>query len=89
MSHTFLSIRTDLIDKDLIDLDNERTSNDNSRLLIDGYNDKRELVHSGNNWKGSLTAGSEIISTAIEYTATEFKAKVSSPESIWFVEGEL
>lgn len=96
MSHTFLSLDMDLIPQ--ATKDNVPTflsgvfSNDGKRLLIDGYNDKRELVHrqeTFNKWlqwsDNPLLVQQDLLSTSIEYTKDEFTAEKNNPSSIWHV----
>lgn len=61
-----------------------------SRMLLDGYDSKRKIVHSEyvlSAWLRWETNPQEtlnkILSTAIEYTKDEYKAQRLNPESIW------
>ena len=65
-------------------------SNDGTRMLIDGRNEKGELVHpqavlsAWLQWSdNALEVQDMLISTAIEYTAEQFKLEKQTPESIW------
>jgi len=95
MAHTFLALDTTLIPqstKNNIPTYNQGLfSNDGSRLLIDGYNDARSLVHP----LATLTAWlqwelnpqliiDQLISTAIEYTHIEILAEKADVNSIWY-----
>lgn len=99
MPHTFLALDMDLIPQ--LTKDNVPTfwqglfSNDNSRMLIDGYNDERELVHSQVvldawlQWEDNPQEVQEqLLSTATEYTTEEIKAEQKDTNSIWYVEPE-
>ena len=99
MSHTFLALDMALIPQST--KNNVPTfwqgyfSNDNAFMLIDGYNDKRELVHPQETLNSWLQWESEpqstlnaILSSAIEYTKEEFKAEASDAGSIWYCEPE-
>lgn len=64
-----------------------------SRMLLDGYNDNRELVHSNYvlmywlQWEDDPSSKlSEILSTAIEYTKEQYKTEKLNPLSIWYEE---
>lgn len=96
MAHTFLSLDMNLIPQTTKDYVptfwGGLFSNDNSRMLIDGYNDKREIVHpqstfdSWLQWSDNPKEVQEsILSSAIEYTSAEIKAEIKNPESIWYV----
>lgn len=100
MAHTFLSLDMDLIPQST--RDNVPTfysglfSNDNSRMLIDGYNDKRELVHPQTTFDAWLQWSdnpqeiiTSLLSTAKEYTATEIKVEQNDVDSIWCTEPEV
>jgi hypothetical protein len=100
MSHTFLSLGMNLIPQ--ATKDNVPTfysalfSNDNSRMLIDGRNDKGELVHSWEvllawlQWESDPLATLDlIIDGSIEYTAQEFNVIKNDVDSIWYVEQEV
>jgi len=99
MAHTFLSLDMNLIPQ--ATKDNVPTfysalfSNDNTRMLVDGRNDKGELVHpmsvllKWTQWdsdpEGTIQA---LLDDAIEYTAAEFNALKNDVDSIWYVESE-
>lgn len=100
MAHTFLSLDMNLIPQST--KDNVPTfwqglfSNDNSRMLIDGRNTKRELVHP----TATLTAWlqwsdnpdailQQILYTSIEYHKSEYSTLKNDVNSIWYVEGEI
>lgn len=66
-------------------------SNDGSRMLIDGRNGKGELVHpqavlsAWLQWSDNPAEAQDLlISNAIEYTYSEFKAIQQDPLSIWY-----
>ena len=70
-------------------------SNDNTRILIDGRNDKGELVHSWwvllawLQWEvNPLVTLNAIVYNSIEYTAQEFAALKNDVDSIWYVNQE-
>ena len=99
MAHTFLSLDMNLIPQ--ATKDNVPTfysalfSNDNSRILIDGRNDKGELVHSWwvllawLQWEvNPLVTLNAIVYNSIEYTAQEFAALKNDVDSIWYVNQE-
>ena len=99
MAHTFLSLDMNLIPQ--ATKDNVPTfysalfSNDNTRMLIDGRNDKGELVHSWEallswlQWEVSpLTTLNTIVDNSIEYTGQEFNTLKNDVDSIWYVEQE-
>ena len=99
-SHTFLALSMDLIPQST--KDNVPTfsqglfSNDNSRVLIDGYNAQGVLVHpqatldAWLQWSVNPQAIQDALLTeASEYTKDEFMALKSDVNSIWYVEGEL
>tara|TARA_R110000772_G_scaffold6315_3_gene22114 strand:+ start:836 stop:1183 length:348 start_codon:yes stop_codon:yes gene_type:complete len=66
-----------------------------SRILLDGRNDKGELVHS---WEALLSwlqwetdpliTLNVIVDDAIEYTAQEFNTLKNNVDSIWYIEQE-
>lgn len=97
--HTFLSLDMDLIPQST--KDNVPTfysgmfSNDNTRMLIDGYNDAGDLVHPQavlSAWLQWIDNPEEvqqqILSNAIEYTHQEIKDKQKDVNSIWYIEPE-
>tara|TARA_R110000772_G_scaffold67595_1_gene150083 strand:- start:2067 stop:2375 length:309 start_codon:yes stop_codon:yes gene_type:complete len=99
MAHTFLSLDMNLIPQTT--KDNIPTfysglfSNDNSRMLIDGRNDKGELVHPMSvllKWTQWSENPSEVVQSllddAIEYTAQEFTTLKADVNSIWYDEPE-
>ena len=99
MAHTFLSLDMNLIPQ--ATKDNVPTfysalfSNDNTRILIDGRNDKGELVHSWwvllawLQWEvNPLVTLNAIVYNSIEYTAQEFAALKNDVDSIWYVNQE-
>ena len=99
MAHTFLSLDMNLIPQ--ATKDNVPTfysalfSNDNSRMLIDGRNDKGELVHSWEvllawlQWEANpLSTLNAIVDNSIEYTAQEFAELKNDVDSIWYVNQE-
>ena len=99
MSHSFLSISTDLIPQET--KDNIPTfhmglfSNDKSRMLIDGYNAKGEIVHPKSVMLSWLqwdidpeSVLEDILSDAVEYTKEQIKAEQRDTKSIWYVEQE-
>lgn len=94
--HTFLALDTSLIPQST--KDNVPTyhlalfSNDGSRMLIDGYNDARELVHPQSSFDQWLQwpdnpqeIQDAILSSAIEYTKEQIDAEKLNPDSIWYV----
>ena len=100
MAHTFLSLDMNLIPQ--ATKDNVPTfysalfSNDNTRMLIDGRNDKGELVHSWEallswlQWEyAPLTTLNIIADNSIEYTTQEFAALKNDVASIWYVNQEV
>ena len=99
MSHTFLSLDMGLIPQTT--KDNVPTfwsgmfSSDNSRMLIDGKNDRGEMVHPLSTlraWTQWSNSPDEVIlsllDSAIEYTTEEIKAEQQDINSIWYVESE-
>lgn len=99
MAHTFLSLDMNLIPQ--ATKDNVPTfysalfSNDNSRMLIDGRNEKGELVHSWEallswlQWEyDPLATLNTIVDNSIEYTSQEFVTLKYNSNSIWYVEQE-
>jgi len=99
MVHTFLSLDMNLIPQ--ATKDNVPTfysalfSNDNTRMLIDGRNDKGELVHSWGallswlQWEAyPLETLNTIVDNSIEYTAQELMSLKGDTDSIWYVEPE-
>jgi len=99
MAHTFLSLDMDLIPQST--KDNVPTfysalfSNDNLRVLIDGRNDKGQLVHPMGvllSWTQWSENPSEVVQLllddAIEYTVEEFNTLKNDVDSIWYVEQE-
>jgi len=97
MAHTFLSLDMNLIPQST--KDNVPTfysalfSNDNSRMLIDGRNDKGELVHpmsvllKWTQWDTDPESTIQaLLDDAIEHTPEEFNALKSDVDSIWYVE---
>ncbi len=99
MSHTFLALDMNLIPQ--ATKDNIPTfwqgvfSNDMSRMLIDGYNDKRELVHpqatmiTWLQWESDpQTTQQALLDSAVEYTSEQIKAEQQDVNSIWYIEPE-
>mgnify|MGYP000862220643 CR=1 FL=1 len=67
-----------------------------TRMLIDGYNSKGELVHpqatlsAWLQWSDNATEIQEqLLSAAIEYTSEEFRAIKNDVSSIWYTEPEV
>lgn len=98
--HTFLSIDLSLLHPNTKHSPQAKSigmlSNDGSRRLIDGYNEQRELVHTDKIMKAWIkipenaqATQSQILSTAIEYTAEEFRVEINDINSIWYQEGEV
>lgn len=109
MAHTVLSLIVSLIPQETKDNvptfwlgrhSNDGIKNDDgtwskepSRILIDGYNENRELVHhqktfdSWLQWSESpLEIQEQLLLTATEYTGKEYKQKLVDNESVWFYE---
>jgi hypothetical protein len=97
MSHTFLSLDMNLIPQSTKDGQpdfwKQLFSNDNSRVLLDGYNSSRDLVHPNAvlmAWlagEGDPEATLELIlSDAVEYTREEYWIRGADISSIWYVE---
>ena len=97
MAHTFLALDMNLIPQST--KDNVPTfwkglfSNDNSRMLIDGKNEKGELVHTQNTLSAWLQWSdnpqeiiSQLLSTSTEHTKEGFKAEKLNVKSIWYIE---
>jgi hypothetical protein len=95
MAHTFLSLDMNLIPQ--ATKDNVPTfysalfSNDNTRMLIDGRNDKDELVHSWEallswlQWEPDpLATLNAIVDNSIEYTFSEYSSLKGDTNSIWY-----
>ena len=66
-----------------------------SRILLDGRNDKGELVHSWEallswlQWEANpLSTLNTIVDNSIEYTPQEFTALKNDVNSIWYVDKE-
>ena len=64
-----------------------------SKMLIDGYNDKRELVHPQTTFYSWLQWSDNqqevinlLLSTAIEYTSKEIRAEKEDINSIWYID---
>ncbi len=97
MSHTFLSLDMELIPQTTKDnvptFWNGMFSSDNSRMLIDGKNDKGEMVHPLSTlraWTRWSNSPDEVIlsliDSAIEYTIEEIRAEQQDINSIWYIE---
>ena len=97
MAHTFLAfdmLRIPQATKDNIpNFWLGKFSNDQSRLLIDGYNEQRELVQPEeliNVWlqweEDPQAAFASLMNNSIEYTKDEMLAEFEKPESIWYSE---
>lgn len=97
MAHTFLSLDMRLIPQSTKDnlpsFNGGYFSNDKSRVLIDGYNDNRDLVHPDSTFNKWLQwpvnpkeIKEELILTATEYTKPELKAEFLDINSVWFIE---
>ena len=97
MSHTFLALDMSLIPQST--KDNVPTfwgglfSNDNSLMLIDGYNKNGVLVHPQSvlnawlQWEPEpQQTQDDLISSAIEYTSQEVLDMKNDVNSIWYVE---
>ena len=97
MAHTFLSLSMDLIPQST--KDNVPTfysalfSNDSSRILIDGRNDKGELVHpmsvllAWTQWsKNPVDVVQALIDNSIEYTNEQYIIESNDLNSIWYIE---
>jgi len=111
MAHTFIPIKMALIpwktkkyvptfwcalfSNDGIKDENGKYTTDPTHLLLDGRNNKGELVHSWEvllawlQWEADpLTTLNVILDDAIEYTADEFYTLRGNVDSIWYVEPE-
>ena len=99
MAHTFLSLDMDLIPQ--ATKDNVPTfysalfSNDNLRMLIDGRNDKGDLVHpmsvllSWTQWSANPNeVVQSLLDDAIEYTPAQFRVIKGDIDSIWYFDEE-
>lgn len=99
MSHTFLSIKTELIPQETKDNLPEYGScffsNDGSRVLIDGYNELNNIViaqETINNWLQWSENPAAVIAVmmhpdnVINYTKEEFKSEKLDVNSIWYFE---
>tara|TARA_R110001632_G_scaffold84188_2_gene185858 strand:- start:184 stop:492 length:309 start_codon:yes stop_codon:yes gene_type:complete len=99
MAHTFLSLDMNLIPQTT--KDNVPTfysglfSNDNSRMLIDGRNDKGELVHpmsvllKWTQWSENPNGVVQsLLGDALEYTVVEFNTLKNDVDSIWYTDTE-
>tara|TARA_R110000772_G_scaffold236183_1_gene347826 strand:+ start:238 stop:537 length:300 start_codon:yes stop_codon:yes gene_type:complete len=94
MAHTFLAIDPSLMKANTRSNQNSfgLLSNDGSRILIDGYNEKREFVCDAGfkQWiktpEHASSDASLILSTAIEYTYDQIKAMKKDVASIWYVD---
>lgn len=95
MAHTFLSLDMNLIPQSTKDnVPNfwlGKLSNNNERLLIDGYNDKRELVQPVailNLWlswsENKEEIISQLLSSSIEYTKEALQSEYRDMNSIWY-----
>ena len=93
--HTFLALDMSLIPQSTKDsvptFWQGLFSNDGSRMLIDGRNEKGDLVHpqavlsAWLQWSDNAAEVQEVlISTAIEYTYGEIKELQQDAESIWY-----
>jgi uncharacterized protein YhdP len=100
MAHTFLALDMNLIPQST--KDNVPTfwmglfSNDQSRMLIDGYNEQGVLVHPQatlDAWLQWSDNPQEIqynlLAEAIEYTSSEFTALKNDINSIWYFDAEV
>ncbi len=99
MAHTFLALDMNLIPqwtKDNVPTFwKGRFSNDNSRMLIDGYKENGELVHPQfvlDAWLGGVSNKEEVqaqlIGEAIEYTKEEIASETNDPISSWYIKPE-
>ena len=97
MAHTFLSLDMNLIPQETKDYIpnfwNGKFSNDKLRLLIDGYNEQRELVQPEeliNVWlqweENHQETFNNLIENSIEYTKEELQLEFKKIDSIWFEE---
>lgn len=95
--HTFLSLDMNLIPQSTKDnvptFWRGRFSNDKSRMLIDGYNSKRQLVHPQQvlsawlQWEDNPEeAQKNIIDNAQEFTRDQFISMTEDKNSIWYTE---
>ncbi len=95
MAHTFLSLDMNLIPQST--KDNVPTfskglfSNDNSRMLIDGYNTKGELVQPSkvlDSWlqwsENKEEVVNQLLESSIEYTKQDMLSEKKDPKSIWY-----
>lgn len=95
MAHTFLSLDVSLIPKST--KDNVRSfaaslfSNDKSRMIIDGYNSKGQLVHpieTFNSWlrwsDNPQDIINDLLSSSINYTYEALQIEKADPLSIWY-----
>ncbi len=105
--HTFLSLDVSIIPKETKEkvdgfwrgkFSNDGKIGDNgsyevepSRLLIDGYNEKGELVHPQSTLDYWLQWSEnpeqiqwELLNTAVHYDQKEIKSLKNNPESIWY-----
>ena len=95
MGHTFLSLDMLLIPQSTKDnvpsFWSGLFSSDGTRMLIDGYNDNREMVHSKNallSWlqwsEKPLDVLDELLATSIEYTVEEISSQKVNVNSVWY-----
>jgi hypothetical protein len=93
--HNFLALDMSLIPQSTKDylptFWGGRFSNDLSRMLIDGYNEKGDLVHPDITLKTWLQWSEnpeeiieQLLSTAISYTKDELLEETKDPNSIWY-----
>jgi hypothetical protein len=93
--HTLLALDMNLIPEEtkkfVPNFGGNRVSNDKSRMILDGYNEKGELVHPDRTLNIWLQWSDEpektrdlLLSTAIEYTKEELIAETKNPDSIWY-----
>ena len=102
MAHTFLALDMALIPQDTKDYIPNfwlgKFSNNQERLLIDGYNEQRELVQPDElinvwlQWEDNPQETFTIImESSTEYTKDEMLLEFNNEESIWYSksDGEL
>ena len=96
MSHSFLSIPLSKVPQSVIDnMAGEQLvmSSDGSHIMLDGYNEIRELVYTEetlNYWlreepeETRAAIVQDILNHSDEYTYSQVQAEYKNPDSVWY-----
>lgn len=97
MAHSFLAVRVSDIPVEtvtnLLQFEQMLYSSDGARLMLDGYNADRQIVHDPAvlsawvQWEPDPAATiAQLIAGAVEYTYDEYTIEKNTPTSIWYID---